>query len=218
MTTSLKSNKIKVSSLKKEDIMETSELIVNTFNKEGITRFAHNEKKEKYNHIFKAIGELKLKLYLETSQIVLAAKQDDKIVGLAIMKSNDMGFFKMVKAYFPQVLFYFIPLLRSMRFRNAINISRLLKLKTKLKQPYYSLEALGVHENFQGKGIGKLLLNRLDEILFNQTEKNGINLFTADKPNNEIYESKGYQLIETNKADDITVYHMYKERDKVDIS
>jgi GNAT superfamily N-acetyltransferase len=140
------------------------------------------------------------------------AKQNDRLVGCAILKNREISVFEKVRVNFPKMLFYFIPFLMSMKFKNAKTISGLLKLKIKLEKPYFKFEVIGVHNEFQGMGIGKLLLNRIDEILKQQKDLKGIYLFTADKRNKEIYEHNGYQVIETNKADGISVYHMFKKR------
>lgn len=204
-------HKISISKLEKADVKEVARLLVDAFSNEELTKFVHNKKKDKYNKIFSLLGELKLNLFLETSQICLVAKRSEKIVGCVVLKTNDISFFQKVKTFFPKSIFFIIPFIKSVNFKNAIIASKLIKIQKDLEKPYYTLEMIGVDSEYRGKGIGKILLSSVDEAMLENQDIIGVYLFTADKKSKAIYENKGYELIEKNQSENISVYHMFKK-------
>lgn len=72
------------------------------------------------------------------------------------------------------------------------------------------MEVVGVGADYQGKGVGKLLLNKLHEILEKDSKASGIYLVTGDKKNQSIYEHLGYETVEVQQGKGITVYHMLR--------
>ncbi|MDE5414296.1 GNAT family N-acetyltransferase [Alkalihalobacterium chitinilyticum] len=73
------------------------------------------------------------------------------------------------------------------------------------------LEAIAVHPDYQGYGIGKALMEKVHQI--SESDAMGTYLFTADKKNQQIYEYLGYKTVEECPSKVLTVYHMFRNND-----
>lgn len=80
------------------------------------------------------------------------------------------------------------------------------------KTPHHYLVFIGVDIQNQGKGIGKILLNHIHELVDKDPLSTGIGLDTENPINVKIYKSFGYKVVEEKKIDDITIYCMFRSR------
>ena len=103
-------------------------------------------------------------------------------------------------------------MIKGISLKKTFVIAKLFQLSKTIKKPYYTLEAVGVRSDYQGKGIGKLLLNKLHEINEIDPKASGIYLITGDKKNQSIYEHLGYETVEVKQGKGITVYHMFRKK------
>jgi GNAT superfamily N-acetyltransferase len=154
----------------------------------------------------------KVRSHLKAGHKILLAIDNDYVIGGLMYKGDvEVPLGKKIKVYLPEI-FGFISAFKGIRLSKAFGTSKLFRLPKAVKKPFYTLEAVGVRSDYQGKGIGKLLLNKLHDILEKDSKASGIYLFTGDKKNQSIYERLGYETVNVNQDKDITVYHMFKER------
>jgi len=76
------------------------------------------------------------------------------------------------------------------------------------KEPHYYLTMLGVDPASQGKGIGKKVLQEIHKIADSSNAPYPVALDTENQDNVTYYQKFGYQLIDTNVIDGLTVYCM----------
>jgi GNAT superfamily N-acetyltransferase len=71
---------------------------------------------------------------------------------------------------------------------------------------------LGVLPSWQGKGIGRLLLQQVERLCREDSTSTGVYLFTACEKNRQIYEKASYRVLEKRQVGTLTVYHMFMDR------
>ncbi len=195
-------------------IEKGTEVLLEAFLNEGFTSFIFDFKKEKTKRYLYRAFLLRGKLNLEAGEQIFLAKKEGEIAGILFLKRNrKVPLGRLLKIIFPD-LFKVFPLIGKIRFGNLIPGLKSLKTREKLEEPYLTLEAVGVGREFQGMGIGKMLLQKTHSIAEEDPEIKGIYLFTADKKNREIYQHFGYQVIEEKKEKGITAYHMFRKNQK----
>ncbi len=195
----------------KENIGEGTEVLLEAFLEEGFTSFIFDfSRKNTKKYLYRAFL-LRSRLNLEAGERIFLAKTDGKIAGVLFLKKNGKvppG--RLLKIILPGI-FRVLPLLGKLRFGNIIPGLKSLKTSREIEEPYLTLEAVGVGKDYQGMGIGKLLLNKAHNIAEADPEIKGIYLFTADLKNKNIYERFGYETIEEVKNRGITAYHMFRK-------
>jgi len=78
-------------------------------------------------------------------------------------------------------------------------------------EPHHYLMDIGVHPNFQGQGLGRVLLEAVDTISESHPTSTGIHLSTTNPLNISLYKHFGYQQLSNDKLDDIVdVWFMFR--------
>jgi len=205
---------ITVSKAEEKDVQAIAALVIETFSEqEKITQFIIKPSKGNNHKTLIKLVEFMAKACIKSSRTILVARVQDEMVGCAIVKdSNKTCLLKKIKTYFPRALWLIIPAMKHFNCKNLLSAFRAVRLKQKLDKPYYFLEALAVHRKYQGQGVGRILLSRIDDILIKSKSNRGIYLFTGDLKNKLFYEKVGYKVIEEHTSKKLTVYHMFKER------
>ncbi len=70
-------------------------------------------------------------------------------------------------------------------------------------QPHYHLIVIGTHPDFQGQGLGRVLLDAVNEMSESHPASTGIRLESTNPVNVPLYEYFGYHLVSKEKLDDI---------------
>ncbi len=203
-------NELKVEKADFKDLEKGTGVLFEAFLNEGFTSFIFDfSKKNTKKYLFRAFL-LRTKLNYFAGEQILLAKKNGKIAGICFLKRNlkiPRGLF--LRTIFPD-FFLILPLLFKFRFGNLIPGLKSLKLTVNIEEPYLTLEAIGVGKDYQGQGIGKILLNKTHEMAEGDPAIKGVYLFTADKKNKDIYEHFGYDIVEEKKEKGITAYHMFR--------
>ena len=151
-------------------------------------------------------------IHLDSGNPIYTAVEKGRIVGLAALttpyakKSKSMAAVLIIKNL-PRLL-RLIP--------KAIIAARALFAATKppagLPKNYCTLEIFAVDPGYQGRGIGRSLLEHIHHNHFNNNNISGIYLVTGDEDTVKIYDRFGYHVVETRQAKSITAYHMFKAK------
>lgn len=193
-------------------IEETVEVMFDAFQQEAITQYMYNLSDEKVKKARYRAAVAKVRSHIKAGHKILLAIENNNVIGGLIFRGDvEIPLGKKIKVYLPEIS-GFISAFKGISLKKALAIMKLFRLPKTIKKPYYTLEAVGVRSDYQGKGIGKLLLNKLYEILEKDSKASGIYLFTGDKKNQSIYERIGYETVEVKQGKDITVYHMLKRK------
>lgn len=192
---------------------EITKIVTNSFLSEGVTSRIFNFDKKNSKETLYIFNLLNIKVYYKKGNEILVAIKNNQAVGAALLKKdNKISVIGKIKVYFPKILVLIIPILSMINLKRAFSISKIVKTSIDIEKPYYTLQAIAVDPNHQGQGIGKLLLNKINQIADSAPEFSGIYLFTGDKKNQILYEKFGYETIQECTSKELTVYHMFRKR------
>ena len=192
-------------------IKQVAKMLTWTFKHKSIISYIFDFSKDTTRDILCELTRLRTKEILYTEQTLVLAEYEDEIIGVAVLKKSGKSQpLQKIKVYFPSIFQLIIPLFKTINFRRVVRINQLLNNVQKPATKYYTLEAIGVREDFQGKGIGKKLLTKVEEISDVSKDSNGVYLFTVKPVNRDIYKYIGYNVISIKKSAEISIYHMFK--------
>ncbi len=201
----LGSDSIKIVKAKKKSIKSFSRVLFNSFKKESGTRYVFNySDKKSRRFLFKAFL-LRNILRFKSGQVFLIAKDNNKVVGGAVLyKNNNRLSIKRIILFLPEL----INIIPKINFLKVFTMLRLRWLDKQINQDHYTLEVLAVDNKYQGRGIGKKIMYKIDNIL--KRKSMGVYLTTASKKNERFYKKFGFKTIQKKAGEGIIVYHMYK--------
>jgi len=189
---------------------QTVKMFLDAFKKEAFTRALLDlSQRQNYDRYCQAV-KYKLSLYREAGHHVFLARDEGSIIGTIILRSPHVSAsfglkLRLIAPYLPAIA-GLMP-----KFMKAAHLASAAKPPENLPKKYYALEGLAVHPDYQGKGVGRLLLEKADQICCEDNSASGIYLLTGDERNKEIYKHFSYQVLETRPAHSFTAYHMFKK-------
>jgi GNAT superfamily N-acetyltransferase len=80
----------------------------------------------------------------------------------------------------------------------------------KLPEPNIYLIMIGVDPDFQGQGLGKMLIEYVMEIARGVPGCLGVGLDTEDEKNVHIYRACGFEVVQETNLDDLPIYVMWR--------
>ena len=144
-----------------------------------------------------------------------AATQGGKVAGVAIVKPAGARMtvpwyrlLTVIARLVPRILL----MLGAVRWRRVLRVGPAIKAPRTLVEPYCTLEILGVAPSFQGRGIGRKLVEHVHAQCDRSTGSTGVYLYTGDEVNTQIYARLGYEVIEVKQGGPLTVWHMFRAR------
>lgn len=202
---------VEIVPLTKDNIEEAAKIGWEAFKKEAFTSYLMNlsgvEARKRY---LKSI-ELKLEVLLEAQQPVLTAVKGGKILGAVILKTphNNLSLFRLARIVLPR-LPGLLPLVFNLYLRRALGVRKAITPPQGLPKPYYTVEILAVTPQYQGQGIGKLLLEEACRLAAGDSGIKGIYLFTGSQDTKNLYEHLGYETVEVKEGGELKVYHLFR--------
>ncbi|GMA46612.1 GNAT family N-acetyltransferase [Tetragenococcus muriaticus] len=204
----MSNNKMTFHLLKEDnnELAQAIKLFVETFKTETITAHTYNFNHELTEKQYYKASLLNAKLCIKQGHDIIIAKINDTMVRVSIIKKVPQNsLFDTLRIIFPEA-FKLLPLLTKINYRNAFSMSKTMKLTYPLKENYVTLAAIAVTSDYQGKGVGKQLLNEIHQRYKKDFES--IYLYTADEKNKDLYSHIGYEMVERKQASHFSVYHM----------
>ncbi len=188
---------------------EAVDVMLSAFQKEAFTAAWLDLSRPKLRRRYAHAVKLKFRLYLEAGHPILVAVEKGRVIGLLVLNAPGVV---VSRKRFVRLLIPLLPRLIWLApyFFRAIPLGGATKPPGGLPEAYYTLEAMAVDPMHQGKGVGRLLLEKAEELSFaSESEAGGIYLFTGDEKNYHIYLRFGYQLLEKKQAGLFSSYHMF---------
>ena len=211
--TDTKHGGIQVRVLQLKDLRAAGAVVATSFQREGFTRHTLDLSTARRRERFSRAGELGLLLYHYQGQLVLTARQGQDLTGVTIVKLPGakpiVPWYRRVGAVV-QRLPGLIGLSRYVRWRRMLKLRSAVKPPDELPKPYYTLEILAVSPDFQGQGIGRLLLTHMHTHCDQDGQAAGIYLMTGDEHNTRIYRRFGYEVVAARQGGSFTVWHMFR--------
>ncbi|TVP89787.1 GNAT family N-acetyltransferase [Alkalibacterium sp.] len=200
---------IECNPIRKEELEKGMELLMHSFKEEAITSRAFDFTKENTEQILVKLSILKAEAYLQSGSPILVAKVNGEIAGIAIVKEKStLTKRQMLDIIWPTGI-RALPLITKLNWRKAAKLGRAIKEAENIPEPFITLEAIAVHPDYRGFGVGKALMKEVQAIAAEEGQT--IYLYTGDKKNEEIYRHLGYGTLEQRAVEDIVVYHMIKK-------
>jgi ribosomal protein S18 acetylase RimI-like enzyme len=78
------------------------------------------------------------------------------------------------------------------------------------REPHYYINELAVLPEYQGRGIGKMLLNYIENLSFNDKKSAGTALDTSNPDNVAFYQHLGYKVVGEFRFHGLKGFSMYK--------
>ncbi len=83
------------------------------------------------------------------------------------------------------------------------------------KEPHHHLNMIGVRNDYQGKGLARLLVNVVEELVYSHPFSTGVSLNTKSESNINFYLHLGYELVGHTKLDEgIETWGFFKSNKK----
>jgi len=196
-----------VISISKDCLEEATEVLARAFEDDPLIRYFLSGHEKDYLEGVRKIFEYQCLMYIEMELPIFGTVGNHQITGISCLsvpeKKNRPDSLIEVDRHFEEF----------MGPESFGRIKRYMKLNKKntLEKPHHYLAVLGVHPDFQGKGFGRLLLERVSAMVLDHDVSKGVFLETAKLKNVEMYKHFGYNLLATVKLDGIVdLWYMFK--------
>ncbi|HSW36299.1 MAG TPA: GNAT family N-acetyltransferase [Candidatus Limnocylindrales bacterium] len=200
--------RVDIIALQQDHLPEAVETFLEAFKEEAFTVAWLDLSRQKVRDAYNQAVRLMMQLYLEVGQPMFAVLKENEVIGLAILKSPHVAFSKSL------IFWRIIPRLPVLArllpyYLRATLLMAAVSPPANLPGKYYTLEILAVHPDHQGEGLGRMMLEYVDQICANDPAASGIYLVTGDEKNKIIYEHFSYQVLEVRATRSINAYHMF---------
>ena len=183
----------------RDTLEEAVEILVRAFEDDPIVRYFLSGHERGYHESACKLFRYQCLMYIEMDLPVFGTIVDSRITGVACLSGPE----KMER---PDSLLEadreFETFMGPDSFGRIKQYMDLHKKHTP-KEKHHYLGALGVHPDFQGQGLGRVLLDRVANVCDTHGGSKGIYLETAKPKNVEMYRHFGYNLLATEKLDGI---------------
>lgn len=194
-----------------EKILQSSAMISQAFQKEKITAHMYDFSRPENIQTWKRLNEFTAVKLLDTGEKVIVAEDGERVIGTVYLRySADDGVLKKIRMYFPGIIKLIFPLFKALNFKRVLKAAKSFKTDELTADEYFTLDVIGVSEDYRGQGVGRMLLEEVEKFARQTEGCEGIYLYTGDENTRDIYSHLGYQLIDEKGDEDLTVYHMFK--------
>lgn len=187
-----------------------AQVMVDAFATEGIHCYIFDFSRKGTRQTLVRAARVELESYAGIGDHVLVAHMDGRVVGGAMVSRNARRSVRLRVFQGLRWLRAAAPLAPAVRWRNLLRLHTAAGLSRPFVGEHYTLAALTVHPEFQGRGIGARLLDAVHAISERDPSVLGVYLYTGERKNQLMYERKGYQTIEARQTGELTVYHMFR--------
>ncbi len=201
---------IAINTVSQDRIEEAVEVMLTAFKDEALTSSWLNLSDPKLKNAYALAVKIIYIVHLDSGDPIYTAIEKDKIVGVAALSTP---FAKKSKSKSAILIIRSLPrILRLVpsAFKAARSMYAATKPPTSLPKNYCTLEILAVDPGYQGKGIGRQLLEHVHRHHFDENNVSGIYLVTGDEENVQIYKRFGYDVVDKRQTKSIVSYHMFK--------
>ena len=199
--------------LTREQIDEAVEVMLTAFKDEALTSSWLDLTDPKLKSAYAVIVKIIYTIHLDAGDPIYAALEKGRVVGTAGLTTPDRKKNRLkAAARFMRNLPRLLPLLPSV-LRSLLMLYRATKPPAELPKNYCTLEILAIAPGYQGRGIGRLLIEEINRNHLGVKDYSGIYLLTGEDKNVKIYERFGYKVVEKRVLKGITAYHMFRAKD-----
>jgi len=201
-------NSLQIVPMENKHLDEAARLIAKSFQTEAfaVNTFDFNDPKTEV--LFAEVLKIELEVFKKHNEKLDVVLYDGNVAGVATVKiSGDRHGFSHFKQTLKR-LRKVVPVAKRVQYKKLFSLYQAMQQPKSIPKEAITLEMLAVSPDYQGKGIGKTVLNALDD--YAEALSRPIYLYTANAENVSYYEKIGYQTMVAIKKKDFTAYHMLK--------
>jgi len=203
---------VHVQPLPAEDLSAAAALIAASFREEAFTRNTLKLSTPAQQKRFTEAGELRLLLGQAGGEQLIAATIGETLAGITLVKPPE----PQAAPWYQQVGIVLrraprlLGMLKDTYLWRIVRFMPIVKLSVPLPQPYYTLDVLAVALEYQGRGVGRRLLEHVHALCDQDAQASGVYLLTGDEKNTRIYGRFGYEVVEAKQGGPVTAWHMFR--------
>lgn len=190
-------------------IDEAARVISKSFQTEEFAKNTFDFSDPETEALFAELLKIELTVFKKHGEKVDIALYDGEIAGVYSVKVTDKGHgFSNLKQTLKK-LRKVVPVAKRVKYKKLYRLYKAMQQPGSIPKEAILLEILAVSPDFQGRGIGRAMMNALDE--YSESADRPIYLYTANAENVSYYEKLGYKTRDTIQKKDFTAYHMLKD-------
>lgn len=200
---------VKITRMQDEHIHDAARIISRSFQTENFTNHMYDFSDPKTKSIYFDLLKIELKVFKKFNEKINVALFDGEVAGVYVVKTTDKSHaFTTLRLMAPKLLTV-APILKRLKYKNLLMLYSAWQKPKNIPDESVLLEILAVDPEFQGKGVGRALMNDLDE--YSRVTGRPIYLYTANTENKKYYKKLGYETLYTSHKPDFTAFHMLKD-------
>lgn len=200
---------VQIVPLENKHLDEAARLIAKSFQTEEFAVNTFDFSDLKTEALFAEVLKIELEVFKKHDEKLDVVLYDGNVAGVAAVKvsSDRHGFshFKQTLKKLRKVL----PVAKRVKYKKLFRLYKAMQQPKNIPKEAITLEMLAVSPDYQGKGIGKTMLNALDD--YSAAAGRPIYLYTANAENVSYYEKLGFKMIYSIQQEDFTAFHMLKD-------
>lgn len=200
---------VQITDMQNKHIDQAAGVIAKSFQTEEFAKNTFDFSDPETERLFAELLKIELKVFKKHNEKVSVALYDGNVAGVFSVKvTDDRHGFSMFKQVLKSVR-KVVPVAKRVKYKNLFRLYSAMQKPKSIPKEAILLEMLAVSPDYQGKGIGRAMMNALDE--YSETVGRPIYLYTANEENVDYYEKLGYKTLVTIKKKDFTAFHMLKD-------
>ena len=202
---------MKVVNLSKENIDEVTEVLCEAFYDYPVMRSVLGNKVEYDNRLHKLVGFFVSARALRKDPMFGIYNSENKLVAAAVVTlPGDNPLPEELKKR-REILWSELGSAEQMRYEAYGKVA----FSLLPKEPYHHLNMIGVRNAYQGKGLARQLINKVEELVSEHPTSTGVSLNTEVESNVNFYLHLGYALVGQTEVDKgIQTWGFFKVKEK----
>ncbi|SDK89716.1 GNAT family N-acetyltransferase [Lacicoccus qingdaonensis] len=200
---------VQIVPLENKHLDEAAHIIAKSFQTEEFAVNTFDFSDPKTEALFAEVLKIELEVFKKHDEKLDVVLYEGSVAGVSTVKvsSDRHGFshFKQTLKRLRKVL----PVAKRVKYKKLFRLYKAMQQPKNIPKEAITLEMLAVSPDYQGKGIGKTMLNALDD--YSAAAGRPIYLYTANAENVSYYEKLGFKMIYSIQQEDFTAFHMLKD-------
>lgn len=200
---------VEIVPMEKKHIGQAARVIAKSFQTEEFAKNTFDFNDPETEALFAELLKIELTVFMKHNEKVDVAIHEDEVAGVYSVKvtGGRHGFsnFKQTLKKLRKV----VPVAKRVQYKKLYRLYKAMQQPRSIPKESILLEILAVSPDFQGRGIGRALMDSLDH--YSRSVGRPIYLYTGNAENVSYYEKLGYRTMETIQKKDFTAYHMLKD-------
>ncbi len=208
-------DEIRLVTLGRDHVCAAVTLVAQAFRDEPINGIAIDMDNPRARELYARVSEGMILWHFAGGHLALGAMAGSQLVAVVVVKSphDDASLIETMRIALPRV-WGLLPIVRYVRYRSVLRNLRtfatLGKPPDHVPTPHYTVNALAVDPDKQGRGLGRRLMDRAYELASADPAARGIYLLAGGTRNRTIYERLGYTALHSQEIDGTGVHHMFR--------